>query len=155
MEINILTIGENTPKWVDEACKEYIKRFPKNYRLNLQELPLANRHKSTNIEEIKEKESAKVFDLIKPGSFTVALDKHGKIWSTEELAKKFNSWQLEWSKINFVVGGPNGFTENYLKKANEVWSLGNLTLPHQLVKVVILEQIYRAYTILIRHPYHK
>jgi 23S rRNA (pseudouridine1915-N3)-methyltransferase len=85
----------------------------------------------------------------------VTLDRNGKNWTTEQLASKFESWQLEFGKVQFLIGGPDGLSNDCLKAAQESWSLSNLTFPHFIVRILLAEQIYRAWSVLNNHPYHK
>jgi len=85
----------------------------------------------------------------------IALDEHGKEWSTKELATKISNWHEEQQNISLLIGGPDGLSPSYLQNAQTLWSLSKLTLPHQLVRVIVAEQIYRAWSIINRHPYHR
>lgn len=143
------------PKWVALGFTEYGKRLPKNYQLNLIEITPTKRTKSTSIEQIMIKEGQMLLDNVPKNDFIVALDEHGKELSTMELTKKINTWHNEQQNISFLIGGPDGLSPECLQRATAIWSLSKLTLPHQLVKIFVAEQIYRAWTIINKHPYHR
>lgn len=155
IKINIITIGKPMPAWVNSGFFEYYKRMPKSCQLNLIEIPALKRIKSCNISNIIKEEGSKLLAAISKNTLIIALDEHGKEWSSLEFAKKFDAWYSEQQSINFLVGGPDGLSQDCLQKAQLIWSLSKLTLPHQLVKVFIAEQIYRAWSIINKHPYHR
>lgn len=155
MKIQILAIGTKMPAWVQEACGEYQKRLPKDFSVTFKELPLANRGKNTATKVAKEKESQTLLSAISEGQFVVALDSRGQSWSTEKLADNIAQWQMDGKSITLLIGGPDGLTQACLQRADAIWSLSALTLPHPLVRVLLAEQLYRAWTVLNRHPYHK
>ena len=154
MRIRLLTIGNKMPAWVTEGFEEYAKRFSSR-QLELVEIPAEKRTKQTDISRVIERESEKLFAAIKPGNFIVALEVKGKSWSTEELTQQMQSWQSTGRHIDILIGGPDGLSEACLKKADVKWSLSPLTLPHPLVRIVVVEQLYRAMSILQNHPYHR
>lgn len=100
-------------------------------------------------------ESKKLLHAVPQNNLTIALDEHGHEWTTIELAKKISIWQQEQQDISFLIGGPDGWDKDFLKKISLIWSLSKLTLPHQLVRVMVAEQIYRAWSIINSHPYHR
>ncbi|MEI8055051.1 MAG: 23S rRNA (pseudouridine(1915)-N(3))-methyltransferase RlmH [bacterium] len=142
MKINLITIGKAMPAWINSGFFEYARRLPKDYQLVLIETPPLRRTKSTNTN-------------IPKNTLIIALDEHGKEWTTLELARKLETWHNEQQDISLLVGGPDGLSPECLKKAQAIWSLSKLTLPHQLVKIFIAEQIYRAWSIISKHPYHR
>ncbi len=143
------------PAWVETACKEYLKRLPRELGVHFVELPLATRAKNVSIEKCKQEESASLLAAVPPGSRVVALDVRGKSLSTEKLAEKLETWQMEGRDVCIFIGGPDGMSEACLQAADERWSLSAMTLPHPMVRVIMSEQLYRAWTILANHPYHK
>ena len=143
------------PAWVSSGFCEYARRVPKDYQLNLIEIPAIKRTKSTNIDNIIKEEGLKLLSSAPKNTLIIALDEHGKDWSTLELAKKIEGWHSEQQDISLLIGGPDGLSPDCLQKARAVWSLSKLTLPHQLVKIFIAEQIYRAWSIISSHPYHR
>lgn len=155
MQINIIAIGKNMPDWVNQAVAEYSKRMPKDFAVSMTELPLIKRSKTTNIEQIKSKESESLLAAVPAGSFKIALDEHGKLWDTKEVAQKLQVWRETYSSINLLIGGPDGLSKECLSEADLKWSLSPLTLPHPLVRVILAEQLYRAWSVLVGHPYHR
>lgn len=154
MRFNIICIGQKMPSWVVTAFHEYKKRFSSPFSVNLLEIPAKNRN-SNATEKLMEIEAEKIFSYIPPGGFVIALDEGGQLWNTEKLSKKIAKWQLETSDIYFIIGGADGLSKQCLKKARECWSLSPLTFPHPLVRVILIEQLYRAVSIINHHPYHR
>lgn len=113
------------------------------------------RPKNANIKNIIEHESKLILKNIPADNLLIALDEHGNIWDTIGLAQKLQNWRDEQQDISFVVGGPDGLSPEILAKANAIWSLSKLTLPHLYVRIIIAEQIYRAWSIICNHPYHR
>jgi len=143
------------PKWVQEGYGEFNKRLPAELTPKLVELPLAARAKNADLNKVREQEGMAILNAIPQGHKKVMLEVTGKAWSTENLAEKIASWQMEAVDVSFVIGGPDGLSSQCLAAADEKWSLSNLTLPHPLVRIVFIEQLYRAWSILQNHPYHK
>ncbi len=159
MKINIIIVSQKPDTWVSQATDEYIKRFSKDIKFNIIEIPLAQRNKEKNLSRIqidkyKSIESSNISKHLK-NYYNIALDVRAKPISTEDLANKLNFYQTNNPNINIIIGGPHGLDKNLLQKCQETWSLSKLTLPHNLVRVIITEQLYRGWTILKNHPYHK
>jgi 23S rRNA (pseudouridine1915-N3)-methyltransferase len=155
MPIKILAVGTKMPSWVNEGYDEYAKRLPRDYALNLIEIPAQKRGAGSDTSSILKKEAQAIMAHIEPSSLVVALDVKGQNWSTEQLAQKLQSWHDQSETIIFLIGGPEGLPESCLERANLRWSLSNLTYPHPLVRVILSEQVYRAWTIIQNHPYHR
>lgn len=155
MLIRILTIGNKMPGWVAEGYQEYAKRLPSHWTLDLIEIPLEKRTKQADIARIKQREGEKLLAAIKPQHLVIALEVLGKPWTTEQLATHLKQWQDEAQNIDLLIGGPDGLSAECLQKARLKWSLSPLTLPHPLVRIVLAEQIYRAFSIIQGHPYHR
>ena len=143
------------PAWVQSGYQEYAKRLPREWVPNLIEIPPGHRAKNSSIEEAKRQEGLAILHAIQPQTKKVMLDLKGKAWSTEQLAEQLAGWQMDGNNLAFVIGGPNGFSDECIKQADAKWCLSNLTLPHPLVRVLVAEQLYRAWTILSNHPYHR
>lgn len=155
MHIRILAIGSKMPSWVEEGYQEYAKRFTSGCTVELVEISAEKRTKQSDIHKLTEREGRKILSLIKPGNRIIALDVKGQSWSTEHLATHIKNWQLEGRNIDLLIGGPDGLATECLQKAEIKWSLSPLTLPHPLVRIVLIEQLYRAVSILQNHPYHR
>jgi 23S rRNA (pseudouridine1915-N3)-methyltransferase len=154
VKILLVAVGSKMPAWVQAGCAEYGKRLPRDLTPQMVEIPLGARSKGATAEAIRQEGDA-ILAAVPPAYTMVALDVRGKNWSTEQLADNLARWRMEGHNLAFVIGGPDGFSQACLDRAQERWSLSNLTLPHPLVRIVLLEQIYRAWTILQNHPYHK
>ena len=155
MKIRLLCIGQKMPSWVTQAYDEFAKRVNGDCKIELVELPMAKRSKNSCVAQMKEKEAQTIFAAIKPSEHIVALDVLGKQVSTPDLADKIKHWQMLGSDIALLIGGPDGLHDDVLAKAKEKMSLSKLTLPHPLVRVLLAEQLYRAWSINKGHPYHK
>jgi 23S rRNA (pseudouridine1915-N3)-methyltransferase len=143
LKIRLITIGHKAPSWIQEGYQDYAKRLPASCALELIEIPAEKRPEE------------KMLTSIKPDNYVIALDVKGKYWSTEDLSTKLSGWLQSGQNIDLLIGGADGLTPDCLAKAQEKWSLSPLTFPHMLVRVIVAEQIYRAYSILQGHPYHR
>ncbi len=155
MKIRLIAIGGKMPRWVTEGYNEYAKRFPAEVSFELIELPLGHRGKGADLARAKKQEGDQMLAAIPKGDRVIALEVGGKSWSTEQLAEQLESWQMDGRNVSLLVGGPEGLDGRCVAMADQKWSLSALTLPHPLVRVLLVEQLYRACTILQGHPYHK
>jgi 23S rRNA (pseudouridine1915-N3)-methyltransferase len=155
MRIRILTISHKAPLWIKQGFAEYTKRLPLSCALELVEIPAEKRSINADVRRITEREGEKMLAAIKSNHYIIALDTQGKLWTTEELSKRLANWQQQGKNIDLLIGGPEGLAPQCLQKANEKWSLSPLTFPHMLVRLIVAEQIYRAWSILQKHPYHR
>ncbi|STX28990.1 rRNA large subunit methyltransferase [Legionella beliardensis] len=143
------------PAWVEQGVNEYTKRLKDYIKFNLIEIPLIKRAKTSDLKRILEKEALLINASIPDGARVIALTIDGETFSSEKLATKFEALQQMVSHVCFIIGGPEGLSELTLSQCQERWSLSALTLPHPLVRVVLIEAIYRAWSIIHNHPYHK
>jgi 23S rRNA (pseudouridine1915-N3)-methyltransferase len=141
--------------WVDHAYQEYSKRLPHPCSLKLIEIPTEKRSKHSNIDKIMQREGERLLNAVPKDTHTITLDIKGHSWTTKVLAQQMDKWLQSGRDVACLVGGPDGISEECKAKVDESWSLSNLTLPHPLVRVVVAEQLYRAWTILNNHPYHR
>lgn len=155
MQLTVAAIGQRMPTWVQISWKEYARRFGRGVSLQLKELPLAKRAKNADVEALRAQEGEALLTAVPAGHRVIALDERGQQWSTPELACQMEAWMREERGVCFLVGGPDGLPANCRKLANDVWALGRLTLPHPLVRTILAEQLYRAWTITQNHPYHR
>lgn len=155
MKMTIITLGHKMPRWVDEAVGEFSKRLQESTTLQLIEIPLLKRGKSSDLSRILEKELSLIASAIPSGSRLIALDLTGESFTSEQLALKIERLQTITSHLCFIIGGPEGLAPGLLDRCDERWSLSKLTLPHTLARILLLETLYRAYSILNHHPYHK
>ena len=142
------------PQWVSDGANEYVKRLPREASVEWVELPASKRSRDTAESRMLEEATA-IEQRLKPQELMVVLDVEGKVVSTETIAETLATWQSDGSKIAFVIGGPDGLHPSLKAKASARWSLGRITLPHPLVRVILAEQLYRAWSINAGHPYHR
>lgn len=154
MRFLIISVGQKMPDWVAAGVREYAGRLPGNL-LQLVELPLGTRTKAGDPRRAQAEESQRLLKAIPDGARVVALDPRGRSFSTEALAGKLDGWLQEGRDVAFLIGGPEGLSDECLARSDERWSLSALTFPHMLVRVILAEQLYRAWTILRNHPYHR
>ena len=155
MQISLIAVGTRMPTWVTQGYEEYARRLPAECSLQLVEIPAGKRGKGADITRITQKEGQQTLAAVPKGMRVVAMDVKGNPWSTEELAKELDSWRHDGRDVALLVGGPEGLAPECLKSADQHWSLSNMTLPHSLVRIVIAEQLYRAWSLLNNHPYHR
>ncbi len=155
MQIDLIAVGKRMPTWIETGFKEYAKRLPKNINFKLIEITPAIRGKNNNAENFKLKEEENINAALAPYSLIIALDEHGKSISSQSLANQVQTWNDENQHISLIIGGADGLSDAIKNKANQLWSLSEMTLPHGLVRVMVAEQIYRAWTITQNHPYHR
>jgi len=143
------------PDWVEVASNDYGKRLPAEIKINLILLPLIKRGKNPDIPRIIRDESRKILAAIPKGSLLVVLDVVGKSISTMKLSAILEGWLQQAQDVSIIIGGPDGVSDELLAEASLKLSLSALTFPHPLVRIILLEQIYRAWSILNNHPYHR
>lgn len=155
MKIKLLAIGGKMPSWVVTAFQEYNKRMPPDLSVELVELPLGHRGKGADLSRAIKKEGDAMLAAIPANDWVVALEVTGKSWSTEQLASNMERWQLNGRNVSLLIGGPDGLDPRCSARADQKWSLSSLTLPHPMVRILLSEQLYRAWTVIQGHPYHK
>ena len=155
MKVKIIAVGTKMPKWVVDGTNEFTKRLPRDLQIEFVEVPLGNRSKGADVKKAIQSESKAILDAIAERDWVVALEVKGKAWTTEALAKQLQGWQMRGGNVCLLVGGPDGLSDECRAKADQQWSLSALTLPHPLVRILLAEQLYRAYSINQNHPYHR
>jgi 23S rRNA (pseudouridine1915-N3)-methyltransferase len=159
MRIRLLSIGRRMPRWVDEGFAEYAKRLPPECALELVELEPARRPgakaSAAHLDRLRADEGERLLKAVPAGALTVALDVRGRPWSTEQLARELEGWLGGGRDVALLVGGPDGLSDACLAHAERRWSLSPLTFPHPLVRVILAEQLYRAWSLTRGHPYHR
>ncbi|MFT5549044.1 MAG: 23S rRNA (pseudouridine1915-N3)-methyltransferase [Gammaproteobacteria bacterium] len=155
MQIQIVSVGQKMPAWVDTVCADYIKRMPRELPIQITSIPLAHRKNNDVSKRPKQQESQQILKKLVPGSLNIALDEHGKQWSSIEWSQQLEHWMFEYPRVNLVIGGPDGLAEDCRAACAQTIALGRMTMPHALVRVVLVEQLYRAWTLLQGHPYHR
>jgi len=155
MNIHLVAVGEKMPTWVQQGYQDYAKRLPRECSLRLVEIPPGKRGKNADIARAVRDEGQRMLAAIPKGARVIALEVDGRTWSTRQLAQQLDSWLAGGQDIALLVGGPEGLAAEARAAAQQTWSLSPLTLPHPLVRVLLSEQIYRAWSILHNHPYHR
>lgn len=155
MKINLIATGNKMPDWVDTASHDFIKRLPALITINTMLLPLIKRGKNPDISRIIRDESRHLLAAVPKGSLLVVLDVMGTPVTTMKFSALLDTWLQQGQDISIVIGGPDGLSDELRSQASLKISLSPLTFPHPLVRVILLEQIYRAWSILNNHPYHR
>lgn len=155
MNIRLIAAGTKMPAWVEAGIVEYSKRLPRDFKLDISEVPLGPRGKSADVQRAMRKEGEAMLSALMRNDYAVALDVTGKTLSTEALAGKIERIREQGHDLALLIGGPDGLSTQCLQQVREKWSLSALTLPHPIVRVVVAEQIYRAWSVLHNHPYHR
>ncbi|MCA1778031.1 MAG: 23S rRNA (pseudouridine(1915)-N(3))-methyltransferase RlmH [Xanthomonadaceae bacterium] len=148
----MIAIGRNMPAWVADGWNVYARRLPKHLRVTLIEVPTAAK---SSTEPLQDVEAAALLARCKRPGQVIALDENGTSWTTRQFAGRLEQWQMSGDAVNLLVGGAAGHGDAVRRRADFQWSLGRLTLPHMLVRVILSEQIYRAHTLITGHPYHR
>lgn len=155
MKIRILAAGTRMPSWVNDGYAEYARRLPRECSLGLVEIALGQRGKSQQAEKAMAEEGKRMLAALPKDTRVIAMDVQGKSWSTRQLVTQMQDWMQSGRNTSLLIGGPDGLDPSCLQRASQRWSLSALTLPHPLVRVVLAEQLYRAWTVVAGHPYHR
>lgn len=155
MHIEIIAVGQKMPDWVNQGFADYAGRFSGDITLGLQEIPLQKRASAGQLAAARQKEAAAIRTAVQDFDYIVMLDIPGREHSSESLAKRLQFWQDHHRRVALLIGGPEGIDPDIKALAQESWSLGKLTLPHPLVRIVVAEALYRAWSINRNHPYHR
>lgn len=155
LNIELLAAGTKPPAWIASGITEYQKRLPRDWSFTIKDIPVSKRHKGEPVGKAIEAEGQRMLSAITPGSMVVSMDRNGKNWSTQELAAQMQDWQIDMGKVQFLIGGPDGLSKDCLDQSHRSWSLSRLTFPHFMVRLLLAEQIYRAWSVINNHPYHK
>jgi 23S rRNA (pseudouridine1915-N3)-methyltransferase len=155
MKITLLAISDKMPKWVEEVSQDYLKRFSNPISCDLFAIPAPKRTGNLSIQKAKTLEAEALLLKIPENAYCILLDEKGKMYASQDLARKFTYWQNLSRPIFIIIGGPDGFDAKIYARANELWSLSALTFPHPLVRIIAIEQLYRAWSITKGHPYHR
>ena len=155
MRISIIAICEKLPAWVDAGFQDYAQRLKHILPMTVSDLHLGNRGKNADLKRALHDEGARMLAAIPKGAWVVALDGGGQQFSSEALAKQLERWRENARDLVFLIGGPEGLAAECLNSAQQKLSLGAMTLPHALVRIVLAEQLFRAHSIISNHPYHR
>ncbi|MBK5969893.1 MULTISPECIES: 23S rRNA (pseudouridine(1915)-N(3))-methyltransferase RlmH [Thiorhodovibrio] len=155
MRIHLLSVGRRMPAWVEQGFGEYAKRLPQDCHLRLVEIDPVPRTKGGDAARAIAVEGERLLQAVPKGARVIALDVEGRPWSTEALAAELERWLASGQDLALLVGGADGLSSDCLVRADARWSLSPLTFPHPLVRVILAEQLYRAWTLTQGHPYHR
>ena len=155
MRILVIAAGNRQPAWVNEGFDDYARRLRGSCTLELIEVPLGHRSKSSPKDKAQQEEGARMLRAIPPTAHVVALSLTGRAWSTEQLAERLRHWTTLGAPVCLLVGGPDGLSGECEARASVQWSISPLTFPHGLVRVLLAEALYRAWALNEGHPYHR
>lgn len=155
MRVRLIAVGTRLPPWVAQGVAEFQVRLPREWRFELVEVAVAARGKNADLARLKHAEGEKMLRAIPDGAQVIAFDERGEALDTAAWARALEGWQREGRDLALLIGGPDGLAPECLARAQRRWSLSKLTLPHALVRVMVLEQLYRAWTVTRGHPYHR
>lgn len=155
MKLKLLAVGTRMPDWVERGVEEYRKRLPRDFTLEIHEIPPGARGKNADVARAVALEGERMRERLRGNEYCVALEVDGQPWSTERLSTEADRWRLAGRDVALLVGGPEGLEPGLSASADQRWSLSPLTLPHPLVRILLAEQLYRAWTLLVGHPYHR
>ena len=155
MRVRLIAVGTRMPDWVQAGYEDYARRLPRELKLELVEIPVAARGKNADLARLREAEGEKMLRAAGERAPLVALDERGEVLSTRDWAQALRIWMQDGGEVCLLVGGPDGLAPAVLARAQARWSLSRLTFPHPLVRIVVAEQLYRAWSLLQHHPYHR
>jgi len=153
VHLRLLAVGDRQPAWVDEACRRFSGRFPSHWKFGIETIPTVRRGKAGR--SAADAEVDIILQKIRPAEALILLDERGTALTSRGVAKALSQWQNDGRDVAFVIGGPDGVNDACRERADFIWSLSPLTLPHGLARVVFTEQIYRAWSLNSGHPYHR
>lgn len=155
MRLKLICVGQKMPDWVSRGFNDYVRRMPPELPIELTEIAMAHRGKNPDIDRLMKREGEAILSALGDRDRVLALEVGGRSWSTEKLASQLETWQQDGQDVCFLVGGPDGLDQACRQRADQLWSLSDLTLPHPLVRILLAEQLYRAWTVTRNHPYHR
>ncbi|MEA5097655.1 MAG: 23S rRNA (pseudouridine(1915)-N(3))-methyltransferase RlmH [Burkholderiaceae bacterium] len=155
MQLVIVAVGNRMPAWVDAAFNEYAKRMPPECRVILKEIRPVERTGGKTAESAMQQERSRIESALPKGARIIALDEHGRDPTTMQLSQQLTHWQQDGRDVAFVIGGADGLDAGFKATADSLLRLSSLTLPHGMVRVLLADQLYRAWSITQNHPYHR
>ncbi len=155
MKLRLLAVGHKMPAWVTTGYLNYAKRLRTDCQLELIEITPGKRTQNSDLTRIINKEGELMMSKMGKNNHIVSLDVSGKPWTTTQLAEQLKKWQSSGKNIDLLVGGPEGIAPSCIQKSDQLWSLGPLTLPHPMVRIILAECLYRAWSLNHNHPYHR
>ena len=155
MRFIVASVGHKMPGWISDGFKEYAKRMPREAKIELQEIKPEPRSGGKTTDQIMAAEAQRIDGMLPAGCLRIALDERGASWTTRQLADKMQQWMGEGRDVAFIIGGADGLHPSIKAGAPQLLALSAMTLPHAMVRVLLAEQLYRAYSLLHNHPYHR
>lgn len=155
MRIHLIAVGQRMPKWVDSGFAQFAKRLPAHVPLKLVAVAAGKRGRNADIDRLMRQEGDRMLAALPADAHVIALHVQGRVLTSEQWSQQLAGWMQQGRDVALLIGGPEGLAPQCLQRADERWSLSALTLPHPLVRLVVVEQLYRASTILQGHPYHR
>jgi 23S rRNA (pseudouridine1915-N3)-methyltransferase len=155
VHIRLLAVGDRQPSWVDDAFGKYVERYPREWKFRLDTLATVRRNKNDKSRQAMEAEGELIIAKLNPTEQAVLLDERGKQFTSKQLAVLLTDWQSDGRDVCFIIGGPDGVSAAVRQRADMVWSLSQLTLPHGMARALLSEQLYRAWSLQTGHPYHR
>ena len=155
MQLLIIAVGKKMPTWIENGFEEYAKRMPPECRIALKEIRPADRAAGKSVQSVMAVEQTRIEAALPKNARVIALDEHGKNLTTMQLAGELEKWRQEGRDVAFVIGGADGLDSAFKKSADELIRLSSLTLPHGMVRILLAEQLYRAWSLTQNHPYHR
>lgn len=155
MRIQLIAVGTRMPDWVNQGFAEYAGRLPREWNFQLHEIAIAKRSKNNDSTRLMRLEGEHLLARVATSARIIALDTAGQCWDTKTLAQYLARWMNEARDLALLIGGPDGLHQDVKNRAEIIWSLSPLTYPHALVRIVVTEQLYRAWSLLNNHPYHR
>jgi len=154
MRINLIAVGKKMPDWIADGIEHYKKQLPKNYNFIITTIESQSR-KTNSPEQTKSLEERLILEAASDSTLLIALDEQGKQRTSKELSKSIEKWQLNAESVALIIGGADGLSSELKQKCNLIWGLSSLTLTHSMARLLLVEQIYRGYSLLSNHPYHR
>ena len=154
MRINLIAVGKKMPDWIADGIEHYKKQLPKNYNFVITTIESQSR-KSNSPEQTKSLEERLILEAASDSTLLIALDEQGKQRTSKELSKSIEKWQLNAESVALIIGGADGLSSELKQKCNLIWGLSSFTLTHSMARLLLVEQIYRGYSLLSNHPYHR
>ena len=155
MNITLLAVGNKMPNWISQGYDEYAKRLPPEWRLTLKEIKPEARTSGKTPAQMMAAEAERLRAALPKQALVLALDERGENWTTQQIAQHLQTWQHEWNDLALVIGGADGLDPEFKRSARHLLRLSSMTLPHGMVRVLLAEQLYRAWSIMVGHPYHR
>jgi len=155
VRIQIVAVGTKMPAWVNTGVDEFLRRFPADLPVSFTEIAAGKRGKNADIKRILEKEGEQTLAAIPKGNRVITLEVTGKAWDTPTLATQLDAWKMDGRDVSLLIGGPEGLAPECIAMSEQKWSLSALTLPHPLVRIIVAESLYRAWSVTQNHPYHR